>query len=118
MVKKAVTIFLMIVLATSLLATEIYADVPMGQVLPDTWVAVDDLGRTVENRAEIKKADGKNRFVGVFFWDWHDMYADNGAKPKNLTQIMESNPGIERDYNNSVWEGASEGFFWNTFTTS
>ena len=49
MVKKAVTIFLMIVLATSLLATEIYADVPMGQVLPDTWVAVDDLGRTVEN---------------------------------------------------------------------
>lgn len=113
MVKKAVTIFLMIVLATSLLATEIYADVPMGQVLPDTWVAVDDLGRTVENRAEIKKADGKNRFVGMFFWDWHDMYADNGAKPKNLTQIMESNPGIELDYNNSVWEGASEGFFWN-----
>lgn len=113
MKRKSLTAFLTLLLIMSILVTEASANVPLGQVQPDTWVAVDDLGRTVENNTEIKKDNTKNRFVGMFFWDWHDMFADNGVVPHNVTQILEANPGIELDYNNSAWEGATENFFWN-----
>lgn len=50
------------------------------EINPDSWVAVDDLGRTVSTYEEIEdtKEDKKEKYVGIFYWTWH--YQQAGTK--------------------------------------
>ena len=58
-------------------------------VHPDTWTAVDGLGRTLSDykRAGEKR---KDKFVGLLFWNWHDYFSV--AVPRNVSEIMAKYP--------------------------
>lgn len=58
---------------------------------PDTWVAVDELGREVASsdggvdRTEID-ADAT---VGMFYYLWHGQHADSG---KDISELLKADP--------------------------
>ncbi len=82
------------------------------QVHPDTWTAVDGLGRTLSDykRAGEKR---KDKFVGLLFWNWHDYFSV--AVPRNVSEIMAKYPEARNDFDHPGWEGTKEWtpFLWN-----
>ncbi len=84
-----------------------------GTVRPDTWAAVDGLGRTVNTYSEVGEPK-KNKTVGVFFWSWHDYFSTYEAR--NISQIISAYPEARNDVNHSAWGGDAtidKPFFWN-----
>ena len=54
--------------------------------MPDTWSAVDGLGRFLpENDLA---GDPRERFVGIFFWTWHNRYDE----PENAVNTVWETP--------------------------
>ena len=100
--------------STSVLApTAPKATAKVGTVKPDTWVAVDDLGRTISSYSEVGGTK-KNKTVGVFYWTWHDMFSQYPAR--NITEIISKNPEAKNDYNHAAWGGEDskqKPYFWN-----
>ena len=47
-----------------------------GKVNPDTWTAVDGLGRTLPTFEEVGEKR-QEKFVGMFYWTWHYHHAQN-----------------------------------------
>ena len=45
-----------------------------GKVKPDTWVAVDGLGRSLPTYEDVGETDNR-KFVGLFYWTWHYNFA-------------------------------------------
>lgn len=88
--------------------------VTVGSVKPDTWVAVDGLGRTVSSYSEVGGTQ-KDKYVGVFFWHWHDYWGDR-YEARNISQIISKNPEAKNDPDHVAWGGADtlqKPFFWN-----
>lgn len=83
------------------------------QVEPDTWVAVDGLGRTLPTYTEVGETDSE-KFVGLFYWIWHYNFA-SGFEADNVTEILKNNPEAVRDFSNPVWENTPSGkpYHWN-----
>lgn len=84
-----------------------------GEVKPDTWTAVDGLGRTLPTYSETGDVN-KEKFVGLFYWTWHYNFA-SGFEADNVTQILEKTPEAVRDFSHSVWENTPSGkpYHWN-----
>ncbi len=85
----------------------------VGTVRPDTWAAVDGLGRTVGGFSDVGKTQ-KDKFVGVFYWSWHDFWSTYPAR--NISQIISKNPEAKNDYDHVAWGGIDtldDPFFWN-----
>ena len=82
------------------------------KVRPDTWAAVDGLGRTVSDYGSVGEPR-KNKFVGVYFWTWHNHFA--GSPARNLSQLIAANPEARNDFDHPAWGGTPEWtpFFWN-----
>ncbi len=82
------------------------------QILPDTWAAVDGLGRTVSSYSEVGDTRN-NKAVGMFFWNWHDYWS--GVKPMNITEILKEHPEARNDYDHPAWnqEQPLAPYFWN-----
>ncbi len=78
-------------------------------VKPDTWAAVDGLGRTVSNYS-IAGDLRERKTVGCFYWLWLTIYGN--YEPRNITQIINDNPDARNDYDHPAWEGASV-FRWD-----
>ena len=81
------------------------------EVMPDTWVFTDGLGRVSLTNTEV--GDVKDRTLAIFYWTWH---IDNQVvgNPVNLQELSEKYPDAMRDYNNSLWKNySSSAFFWN-----
>ena len=57
-----------------------------GEVRPDTWVAVDGLGRSLPTYEEVGERDGE-KFVGLFYWIWHYNFA-SGFEAENATEML------------------------------
>ena len=83
-----------------------------GGIRPDTWVAVDNLGRTVSSYSEVG-GTRSDKTVALFFHNWHDYWSGNPAR--NLTEIMKANPEAKNDFDSPAWkdEGAGAIYFWN-----
>ncbi len=83
------------------------------KVLPDTWAAVDGLGRTLPVAGEVDKKNDK-KFVGMFYWIWHTNFAD-GFEPLNATEILSEHPDILYDFDSPLWQSDIDGrpYFWN-----
>ncbi len=62
-----------------------------GQVRPDTWVAVDGLGRTLPTFTEVGETDNE-KFVGLFYWLWHYNFA-SGNEADNMQTDSDVTPG-------------------------
>ena len=85
----------------------------MNIVKPDTWTAVDGLGRTLSDAARVGvKRPGK--FVGCFYWLWYEIWQHSPAR--NITKIMEAHPEARNDFNHPAWgEDSHHGtpYYWN-----
>ncbi len=77
--------------------------------MPDTWAAIDGLGRTVSGNRET--GDPKDdKIVAMFYWDWHN--SDDG-KPLNVTEFMREHPEAQNDYKNPAWPTGGTRYFWD-----
>ncbi len=82
-------------------------------VNPDSWVAVDSLGRTLPTYEDVGEKNNK-KFVGMFYWTWHYNFAKD-FPARNVQKIIQQHPEAINDFNNPVWENTSSGtpYFWN-----
>ncbi len=77
---------------------------------PDTWSAIDGLGRTLPMNGETGDVR-KNKYVAMFYWSWHNDNA--GAEPFNVTEFMEKYPEAKNDYKFKEWPKSGTAYFWN-----
>ena len=78
------------------------------EVMPDTWVFTDGLGRVSLTNAEVGDPR-EDKIVSMFFWTWH-----NGRPTViNVNNAAEKYPEAVRDYNHPVWTPAGFQGSWN-----
>jgi hypothetical protein len=77
--------------------------------MPDTWAAVDGLGRELPMGGEAP-APRENRTVGIFYWTWHN---EPRNPPMNNTRIFREHPEAVHDVNNPMWQGEFRAHHWD-----
>ena len=78
------------------------------EVMPDTWVFTDGLGRVSLTNAEVGDPR-EDKTVAMFFWTWH-----NGRPTViNVNNAAEKYPEAVRDYNHPVWTPSNFQGSWN-----
>ena len=84
-----------------------------GEINPDTWTAVDGLGRTLPTYEEAGEKK-QEKFVGLFYWTWHYHHSQN-RPARNITQMLLKAPDAVRDFDNPVWTDTEDGcpHYWN-----
>ena len=73
----------------------------------DSWTLVDGLGRTLPSYSDV--GNKKERYVGMFYWTWHDAHSSN--KARNITQIINENPDAVNDWSHDAWKGTYANFW-------
>jgi len=73
-------------------------------VLPDTWNAIDDLGRALPVGGDVGAP--RERFVGLFYWTWHNT---PGGRAVNVSKIIRENPDAIHDYGHPIWKDIHAG---------
>ena len=79
-------------------------------VMPDTWVFTDGLGReslTYEDVGGVKE----DKTVAMFYWTWHVDLAYN--QPLNVNEFILKYPEAIRDYDHEAWPTSGTAYFWN-----
>ena len=82
------------------------------EVMPDTWVFTDGLGRTSLTNAEVgDPREGKT--LAMFFWTWHtESFAYR--TPYLLHDVSIRHPEAANDPHHAAWDGTERSvFFWN-----
>ncbi len=80
------------------------------EVMPDTWVFTDGLGRVSLTNAEV--GDLKtDKTLAIFYWTWHVDLAGN--QPFNNTAFIKEHPEAVNDYFHKGWPTSGTAFFWN-----
>ncbi len=84
-----------------------------GEINPDTWTAVDGLGRTLPSYEEAGEKK-QEKFVGLFYWTWHYHHSQN-RPARNISQMLLKDPDAVRDFDNPVWTDTEDGcpHYWN-----
>ena len=78
------------------------------EVMPDTWVFTDGLGRTSLTHADVGDPR-EDKTVAIFFWTWH-----NGRPTViNVNNAVEQYPEAARDKNHPVWTPKGFQGSWN-----
>ena len=68
------------------------------EVMPDTWVFTDGLGRTSLTNADV--GDPRNgKEIAIFYWTWHL----GRPQPLNVNEAVETYPEAVRDGSHPVW---------------
>ena len=81
------------------------------QVNPDSWAATDALGREVRSYDNApQKRDGK--FVGIFYWTWHNSNHNDKYPVYNVSEILRKNPEAIKDYNHPAWGPKGPHFYY------
>lgn len=96
-----------------LFGTKNINDNSYGEVRPDTWVAVDGLGRSLPTYSEVGETD-REKFVGLFYWTWHYNFASTN-EADNVTEILKKYPEAVNDFSHPAWENTYSGkpYHWN-----
>lgn len=124
-IKKAITAFCLVFIIGVIALTVVYRQNifgdgteninknTYGQVNPDTWTAVDGLGRTLPT-AEQTGEKKQDKFVGMFYWIWHYHHLQN-RPARNVTEMLKGNPEAINDFNSPVWTDEEDGcpHYWN-----
>ena len=82
------------------------------EVMPDTWVFTDGLGRVSLTNADVgdPKAD---KTLAMFYWTWH-VSGSTKCTPINMQEFSGKYPEAMRDYDHPIWaEQGSMIAFWN-----
>ena len=75
---------------------------------PERYGGVDGLGRILPAYEDLSKdRPQKTRYVGMFFWDWHQFFSVH--KPMNITEIIAAHPEAANDFNHEAWGGRDSG---------
>jgi len=77
-------------------------------VMPDTWVATDALGRALPTAKEAGLPRA-NRFVGIFYFLTHAK--TGGSLPNDIAKIMAQDPDILGKPNSPLW-GPPGDYYW------
>ena len=81
------------------------------EVMPDTWVFTDGLGRVSLTNADVG-APREDKTLAMFYWTWHTKEtASQGAV--NTTELLKQYPDAKNDYNHQAWVGTGRYCFWN-----
>ncbi|MBR5280651.1 MAG: hypothetical protein IKU26_06790 [Clostridia bacterium] len=100
--------------ATSASSVSSSSSVSAGEnaIQPDTWVAVDGLGRTISNYATVGEKQN-DKVVGMFFHNFHDYFS--AQKPRNVSQIIAQYPEARNDFDHPAWENTGDWsvYVWN-----
>ena len=78
------------------------------EVMPDTWVFTDGLGRVSLTNAEVGDPR-EDRTLAMFYWTWHV----GRPEVKNINNIVEAYPDAAHSYNHSVWGNGNFQGSWN-----
>ncbi|MBO5077808.1 MAG: hypothetical protein J5584_09470 [Clostridia bacterium] len=95
-------------------------------VKPQTYAAVDGLGRTLSFKGDSYASSqysgtvGERRggkFVGIFYSDWHEELS-RSTSIRNVTQILstlspEEYEAAKHDFKNKIWKGNTGYHFWD-----
>ena len=74
------------------------------EVMPDTWVFTDGLGRVSLTNAEVGDPR-EDKTVAMFYWTWHLHHKNAGAY--NNEAFLKKYPEAIRDYDNPAWNEVS-----------
>ncbi len=81
------------------------------EVMPDTWVFTDGLGRTSLTHAEVG-APKEDKTVAMFYWTWH--VQNKHTEAYNNEAFLKKYPEAIRDYDNPAWnEVSGHSLFWD-----
>ena len=80
------------------------------EVMPDTWVFTDGLGRVSLTNAEVGNLR-EDKTLAIFYWTWHVDLAAN--EPFNNTAFTTEHPEAINDYDHEGWPTEGTAFFWN-----
>lgn len=105
--------FLMIMMAVLLLAScGRTVEVDSSDLMSDTWVATDGLGRQmplIDSVGQVKT--GHARATGIFYITWHGKGNHNLPGPyTDVTKILAEDPSARMDAKNPLWKYGS--FHW------
>ena len=88
-------------------------EVPPGEsiidILPDTWVATDALGRVLPDAVEAPLRTDKQRTVGIFYVTWHDegKYRLKAPYGGDVTRTLQEAPEARMDATHPAWKEGS-----------
>lgn len=77
----------------------------------DRWTATDALGRKLVE-VEETGPPRKDKYVGMFYWTWHQGKDDTSYPVKNITEIVRAHPEAMKDYDHPAWGTLKPGFFY------
>ena len=100
-----ITSFFLFLLVSGLLAQT--NAINYGNGLP----ATDALGRKIVTHNEVG-APGKDKYVAIFYWTWHQGNDDTTYQVKNITEIVRKYPEAMRNYHHPAWGTKQPGFFF------
>ena len=82
------------------------------EVMPDTWVFTDGLGRVSLTNKEV--GDLKDdKTLAMFYWTWH-ISGNSNNNPNILQDLATKYPEAMRDYNHALWKELGDtALFWN-----
>ena len=83
----------------------------LSPVSSDNWAGTDALGRKVRDQSSAGPVR-KNKFVGIFYWTWHQGDDDTTYAVKNITEIVRKYPEAMKDYHHPAWGDKQPGFFF------
>lgn len=121
MCNKFLFLNLFVVAASMCMAVVARADAGSVTPVSDDWMLTDALGRKACSYEDAGARD-HSRFVGMFYWTWHQGYDFDGGNDntaievKNITEVLRRNPDAISDYNHPAWgePGKRPGvFYWD-----
>ncbi|MBR5601668.1 MAG: hypothetical protein IKW24_03485 [Clostridia bacterium] len=80
------------------------------EVMPDTWVFTDGLGRVSLTNAEVGDLK-EDKTLAIFYWTWHVDLSFN--QPFNNTAFTTEHPEAINDYFHEGWPTSGAAYFWN-----
>ncbi len=97
MCNKFLFLNLFVVAASMCMAVVARADAGSVTPVSDDWMLTDALGRKACSYEDAGARD-HSRFVGMFYWTWHQGYDFDGGNDntaievKNITEVLRRNP--------------------------
>ncbi|MCQ2429511.1 MAG: hypothetical protein MJ192_04170 [Clostridia bacterium] len=80
------------------------------EVMPDTWVFTDGLGRVSLTNADVGDPR-EDRTLALFYWTWHGDLGTN--EPFNVNDFILQYPEAKNDYKHKAWPKSGVAYFWN-----
>ncbi|MDE7397013.1 MAG: hypothetical protein K2M98_04735 [Muribaculum sp.] len=80
----------------------------------DQWSFTDGVGRVARGYDEAGQRR-EEKFVGVFYWTWHENRHDESRRVINVPKVVAEHPEALNDYNSPYWGGSQKPdvFFWS-----